>query len=99
MARKSLSSQIIEEVDRARGLLKPVQDIVDPMTAHMVGAVLESLTRIEGMCLRSMQNVVNAVLEDRSVDQPIVETAADTAPVKRRSTSHKAPRARKVVES
>ena len=46
MARKSLSSQVIEEIDRARGLLRPVQDITDPMTSHLVGAVLESLHRV-----------------------------------------------------
>lgn len=61
MARKSLSSQVIEEIDRACGLLKPIQDITDPMTSHLVGAVLESLHRVEGMCLRAMQADMNAV--------------------------------------
>jgi hypothetical protein len=64
MARKSLSDQVIEEIDRARGLLRPVQDIVDPMTAHMVGAVLESLHRVETMCLAAKQRQVNEVLSD-----------------------------------
>lgn len=63
MARRSLSSQVIEELDRTRGLLKPVQDIVDPMTSHMVGAALESLHRIEGMCLRAMQANANSITD------------------------------------
>ena len=50
MARRSLSSQVIEETDRAIGLLRPVQDITDPMTTHMVGAVLSSLQRGQDMC-------------------------------------------------
>lgn len=68
MARKSLSSQVIEEVDRARGLLEPVQSIVDPMTSHMVGAVLESLHRIETMCLSAMQRDVDAVMQPSPLD-------------------------------
>jgi hypothetical protein len=64
MARKSLSDQVIEEIDRAAGLLRPVQDIVDPMTSHMVGAVLESLHRVETMCLAAKQRQVNEVLSD-----------------------------------
>lgn len=64
MARKSLSNQVIEELDRARGLLRPVQDIVDPMTGHMVGAVLESLHRIETMCLAAGQSNANTILAD-----------------------------------
>lgn len=63
MARKSLSSQVIEEIDRARGLLRPVQDIVDPMTSHMVGAVLESLHRVETMCLSAMQGNANSITD------------------------------------
>jgi hypothetical protein len=61
MARRSLSSQVLEELDRARGLLEPIQDIVDPMTSHMVGSVLTSLHRIEGMCLAAMQRDMDAV--------------------------------------
>lgn len=64
MARKSLSTQVIEELDRARGLLRPVQDIVDPMTSHMVGSALESLHRIETMCLAQLQRDVNVIVTD-----------------------------------
>lgn len=94
MARKSLSSQVIEEVDRARGLLKPVQDIVDPMTAHMVGQALESLHRIETMCLSSKQRDVNAAL----ADSPLAIAFGDDALSKartRKATPHKAPPAAK----
>ena len=94
MARKSLSSQVIEEVDRACGLLKPVQDIVDPMTAHMVGAVLESLHRVETMCLAAMQRDVNAVTADSPLavafegDQ-LSTVRRRSATTKRKPTSHK----------
>jgi hypothetical protein len=64
MARKSLSDQVLEEIDRAAGLLRPVQDIVDPMTSHMVGAVLESLHRVETMCLAAKQRQVDANFTD-----------------------------------
>jgi hypothetical protein len=64
MARKSLSDQVIEEIDRAAGLLRPVQEIVDPMTAHMVGAVLESLHRVETMCLAAKQRQANENFTD-----------------------------------
>lgn len=63
MARKSLSAQVIEEVDRARGLLAPVVEIVDPMTGHMVGAVLESLRRIETLCLAAHQRQANEITD------------------------------------
>ena len=61
MARKSLSSQVIEEVDRASGLLRSVVGIVDPMSGIMIETVLESLHRIESMCIAAMQTNANAV--------------------------------------
>lgn len=94
MARKSLSSQVIEEVDRARGLLAPIQDITDPMTSHLVGAVLESLRRVETLCLGAMQADMNAVVptsplaiafEGDKLSQARSRKPAST----RRPTSHK----------
>lgn len=64
MVRKSLSSKVLEEIDRTRGLLKPVQDITDPMTSHLIGAALESLHRVESMCLSEMQARQNEVISD-----------------------------------
>lgn len=90
MARKSLSAQVLEEVDRAAGLLRPVQDIVDPMTSHMVGAVLESLHRVETMCIAARQSAVNAVT---SGSQAAEEVVPEPATPRRRATAHKAPRA------
>lgn len=90
MARKSLSDQVIEEVDRARGLLKPVQDIVDPMTSHMVGAVLESLHRIETMCIAAKQRAVNSVLAEEWPALGDTEAYAVDPKPRRRSATHKA---------
>lgn len=96
MARKSLSSSVIEEVDRARGLLKPVQDITDPMTSHLIGAVLESLHRVESMCLAEMQRRMNEVIPTplRAVD---VVQAAEVEELPKRRTAHRAASTRKPV--
>jgi hypothetical protein len=85
MARKSLSSQVIEEVDRARGLLQPVQGIVDPMTSHMVGAVLESLHRIESMCIGAMQQQMNVLTGEPPVSVEVV--GDEPAPPRRRAAA------------
>jgi hypothetical protein len=53
MARKSLSSQVIEEIDRTRGLLAPIMDITDPMTAHIIGSAIESLNKVERLCIEA----------------------------------------------
>jgi hypothetical protein len=95
MARKSLSAQVIDEVDRARGLLEPVQGIVDPMTAHMVGAVLVSLHRIETMCLAARQREVNDVLASVSPPPPAESIVVDEPVVRRPTTTHKARAPRK----
>ena len=95
MARKALSAQVIDEVDRARGLLAPVQGIVDPMTSHMVGAVLESLHRIESMCISARQRDVNAALSDTPLGLAFAGDALAQAQTPKRSTTHKTPRTRK----
>jgi hypothetical protein len=61
MARKSLSSQVIAEVDRIRMLLTPLIKISDPMTGAFVSQALEDLRRIETLCLNSMQQAMNDV--------------------------------------
>ena len=94
MARKSLSSQVIEELDRARGLLRSVADSVDPIIGHLLGAVDESMNRIEGMCLRARQSDVNAVLADPPAPEvPTRGGARQTAP-KAVPANHRAPRKR-----
>lgn len=41
-----------------------MQDSADPIFGILLGTVLESLHRIEGMCLRAMQADMNAVTTD-----------------------------------
>lgn len=88
MARKSLSSQVIEELDRAGGLLRSVADSVDPIIGHLLGAVEESHRRIETMCIQAQQQVVNAVTKDTTAVQEVIE---DPKAQRRRTPSHKAP--------
>lgn len=64
MARRSLSSQVIEELDRTAGLLRPVQDIVDPMTSHMVGAALDGIQRALDLCYAARTGPADAVLPE-----------------------------------
>jgi len=95
MARKSLSSQVIEEVDRARGLLAPIQDITDPMTSHLVGAVLESLRRIETMCLSAMQQAMNDVSAPSPLEVVFAGDKLSQARHKAAATTKRPVRARK----
>lgn len=97
MARKSLSDQVIEEIDRAAGLLRPVQDIVDPMTSHMVGAVLESLHRVETMCLAAKQRAVNEVLADTPLAVAFGTDKLAVAQHKRAASTKRPVRARKTA--
>ena len=85
MARKSLSSQVIEELDRARGMLSSLQDSSDPIPAILIGTVLESLHRIETMCLAARQSSVDDLVRDNVVEVPIVATRAVQEP----ATTHK----------
>lgn len=97
MARKSLSSQVIEELDRARGILSSLQDSSDPIPGILIGTALESLHRIESMCIAARQSAVNTTLADPPVNVPLAGAPDTPAPVRRRSTSHKAPKATKAV--
>lgn len=90
MARKSLSSQVIEELDRAGGLLRSVADSVDPIIGHLLGAVQESHQRIERMCIQAQQQAVNAVTNDTQGVQEVID---DPKAPRRRTGAHKAPTA------
>ncbi|HEY2090173.1 MAG TPA: hypothetical protein VGH54_29645 [Mycobacterium sp.] len=97
MARKSLSSQVLEELDRAGGLLRSVADSVDPIIGHLLGEVQRSHQRIETMCLAARQQTVNAVTEDRPGTEETTEVPKAT---RTRGGAHKAsaaPRARKAA--
>jgi hypothetical protein len=98
MARKSLSDQVLEEIDRAAGLLRPVQEIVDPMTAHMVGAVLESLHRVESMCISAKQRAVNEVLSDTPLAIAFAGDKLSQAQHRKPATTKRPSRARKAAE-
>jgi hypothetical protein len=95
MARKSLSDQVMEELDRAAGLLRSVADSVDPIIGHLLGAVQESHHRIETMCLASKQRTVDQFLGD--IGREVVEIAKNDPPAttRRPRTAHKAPRSPK----
>lgn len=94
MARKTLSSQIIEETDRCRGLLASVQDSSSDILGILIGTAIESLNRIEGLCLSAMQSTVTAALQGNPL--ATVEKAEETRPAStRRPATHKAPSRRK----
>lgn len=97
MARRSLSSQVLEELDRAGGMLRSVADSVDPIIGVLLDNVAASHRRIETMCLAARQSAVNAVTEDRPGTE---ESVPDPKPTRRRSAAHKAspaPRSRKAA--
>jgi hypothetical protein len=98
MARKSLSDQVLEEIDRAAGLLRPVQEIVDPMTSHMVGAVLESLHRVETMCIAAKQRTMNETLAESPLAIVFAGDKLDQARHKAPATTKRPSRARKAAE-
>lgn len=95
MARKSLSSQVIEELDRTAGLLRPVQDIVDPMTSHMVGAALDGIQRALDLCYAARTGVTDSIID--VVPNAAPESTLPVAPAttRRPRTAHKAPGRRK----
>jgi hypothetical protein len=63
----------------------------------MVGAVLESLHRIESMCLAARQREVNEVVSDTPLGVAFGADALAVAQTRRRSTSHKARTAKKTI--
>jgi predicted metal-dependent hydrolase len=98
MGRKSLSSQVMEEIDRIRGNLGPLTEITDPMTAHVIGEGLEGLHRIETMCLAAIREKATAVMANQTVEHETIEVSGDQLAPRRRTGAHKAPRTRKAAE-
>lgn len=94
MARKSLSSQVMEELDRARGILTSLQDSSDPIPGILIGTALESLHRIETLCISAIREKATAVMDNRDVEHETVEVSPAGEPVRLRSGSHRAPRKR-----
>lgn len=92
MARKSLSAQVLEEVERANGTLRSVADSVDPIIAVLLDNVAESHRRIQGLCLAAAQRSVNAALGDAPTDDREKSVPVAAAPTRRRTAAHKAPR-------
>jgi hypothetical protein len=98
MARRSLSSQVIEELDRANGLLRSVADSVDPIIGHLLGAVMDSHQRIQDMCLAARTGPTDALVSVPSV--PAANASEKTAPAKRRSpATTKRPATHKAAKS
>lgn len=92
MSRRSLSSQVIEETDRAVGLLRPVQDITDPMTSHMVGAVLTSLQRILDICYAARTGPTDTIVSDTPLGTAFgPDKLAQVAPATHKRTNRKNP--------
>jgi hypothetical protein len=95
MARRSLSSQVIEEVDRTRGLVSSVQDSVDPIICALLDHVQEGLHRIETMCLTAMQRNANDIngalpLDTAFTGDKLNQVRRRSAPQSHRATTRKA---------
>ena len=95
MARRSLSSQVLEESDRAIKALSSVQDSVEPLVSVLLDQVQESLHRVQGMCLRAQQEQTNSILREEFPASAVRETADTEKPTRRRSATHRAPSTRK----
>ena len=95
MARRSLSSQVIEETDRAIGLLRPVPDIPEPMTSHMVGVVLSSLQRVQDMCYAARTGPTDEIVTDTPLGIAFAGDKLSQARHKAPATTKRPTRARK----
>jgi hypothetical protein len=95
MARKSLSDQVLEELDRGGRLLRSVQDSVDPIIGHLLDEVQVSMHRIEGMCLRAKQRSLNDIMTDTG--EALVKLATDPTlePARKRTARQTAAHKRK----
>lgn len=92
MTRKSLSAQVMEEVDRARGVLSSTMPLIEPLAGVLLEGVAESLQRIEGMCLRARQADLNAVLADPPAPQVMTRaTEPADGPTPHKRTKRGAP--------
>jgi hypothetical protein len=95
MARITLSSKIMDEVDRARKALSSAQDSAEPIIGALLDPVQECLQRIETYCLSAKQSIANALIEDKPVVQDVVTDQPFLSPKMRSRGTHKAPRGSK----
>lgn len=95
MARKGLATQVIEELDRARGILSSLQDSSDPIPGILIGSALESLHRIETMCLAAMQTNANSITKPSPLAIVFAGDKLDQARHKSPATTKRPARARK----
>lgn len=99
MARKSLSSQVIIELDRIDLQLRPLMEISDQMTAHVISMALYDMHRIETMCLSAQQNNADGIL-DTVKPSAIEELKTRSAAAKEAAAgTHRATRSRKAASS
>lgn len=99
MARRSLSSQVLLEVDRVGDILRGAKSIVDPMTAHMIETALQGLHAIETLCLSAQQTQVNEVLSTTPLAVAFGDAPPAPAPKRRRAATGTTSRARKSTDS
>lgn len=91
MARRSLSSQIIEVEKRTSAILEGAKGIVDPMTAHMLDQALGGLREISELCRQSQRRSTNQVLSYT----PLAAAFGDAPPKSKPTPRKTATRARK----
>jgi hypothetical protein len=95
MARKSLSSQVIEELDRAGRLLRSVADSVDPIIAHLLDEVAVSHQRIQDLCYAARTGPTDAVVSDTPLGtafgpDKLAKVQRRSPATTKRPTTHKA---------
>ena len=95
MARRSLSSQVIEELDRASRLLRSVADSVDPIIGHLLGEVMVSHQRIQDMCQAARTGPTDAVVSDTPLGtafgaDKLAKAQRRSPATTKRPTAHKA---------
>lgn len=92
MARKSLSSQVIEELERTARILRPVEEIVDPMTGHMVGTALDCIERALDLCYAARTTSADTILPESPLGTAFgPDKLAQVAPATHKRTNRKNP--------
>jgi hypothetical protein len=89
MARRSLSSQVIEEIDRARKICTSLIGASNDLTSILIGNVLDSLDRVDAMCLEARTGPTDAVVSDTPLGTAFGPDKLAQAQTRRR-TQHKA---------
>lgn len=87
MARKSLSFQVMQEVDRVTELLVGAKGLMDPMSAHMIDTALRGLHTIETLCLGAQQRQVDDVLSRTPLAIAFGDAPASPEPKSRKTAS------------